>query len=321
MGRRRTRRPGATARGKWSVAIRDQFLELLRESGNAIAALRIVGHPSMFYKRRRRDPVFAAQWAAAVAEADARLSKAENAFPGGAGTSGAGTVASNCPLAAGMGTAASDCPVAAAEAEALLRPGPKRKPEKRELVIRRARGGRVQIALAHEGHMTAEIEADFLARLRATGNFRGSALALGFQPASLFERARRWPAFAKACDEALAEASIQLDYALVAHAHKLLRRPGDAVEEEMGTVTSDCSLEEADDIPFDPDKAMRILGFIDRRRSGRTTRGRRKGPPQRSFDEAIASVLAKIEAIERHEQRKRAEAKDANGDGHGDCPQ
>ncbi len=91
----------------------------------------------------------------------------------------------------------------------------------------------------------------------------------------------------------------------------------------MGTVTftrggasfprrereSDCPPDE--DVAFDPDKAMRILAFIDRRRGGRTTRGRRKGPPERSFDEAVASVLAKIAAIERHEKMKRE-----NGDSH-----
>jgi hypothetical protein len=230
----------------------------------------------MFRKRRRRDPAFAADWAAALVEADARLGKAESAF--------VGTVARNRPL--GMGTVTSDCP-------RLPRPGPKRKPQERGHVIRRTRGGRAQIALAHEGHMTAESEADFLARLRATGNFHRSALATGFQPASLHQRMRQWPAFARDCEQALDEASVQLDYELVAHAHSLLRRPGDA-REEGG--------EEDDGVPFDPEAAMRILGFIDRRRSGRTTRGPRKGPPERSFAQAVESVLAKIAAIERHEK-------------------
>src|SRR3954463_13483354 len=67
-------------RGVWGEAIRDSFLALLGGSGNASAALRAVGHPNMFYKRRRRDPVFAADWAAAVAAADARLRLAESPF-------------------------------------------------------------------------------------------------------------------------------------------------------------------------------------------------------------------------------------------------
>jgi hypothetical protein len=63
-------------------------------------------------------------------------------------------------------------------------------------------------------------------------------------------------------------------------------------------------------VPFDPEAAMRILGFIDRRRAGNTTRGRRKGPPERSFEEAVESVLQKIAAIQRHKrltEERRAE--------------
>ncbi|HYN45737.1 MAG TPA: hypothetical protein VES64_03510, partial [Allosphingosinicella sp.] len=110
---------------------------------------------------------------------------------------------------------------------------------------------------------------------------------------------------------ALAEASVQLDYQLVAYAHKLLRAPGTVPGDpgtgtvpEMGTVPGGCPAD-ADALPFDPDRAMRILAFLDRRRGRGTGRGRRKGPPERSFDEAVASVLAKIEAIERHEKGKR----------------
>jgi hypothetical protein len=296
MGRSRSRPPGGKPRGKWSAEIRERFLALLRETGNAAAALRIVGHPNMFRKRRRRDPEFAADWAAAVAAADARLGKATGRFPGEMGT-----VTSNCP-------------------QALLRPGPKKVPKERGLVIRRTRGGRTQIALARECEMTGEQEAEFLARLRATGNFSGSARAVGFQPASLFDRYRKWPAFARDCDAAIEEAEIELDFALVAHAHRLLREPGETAEDDgmegMGTVTSNCPREEGMGTPACagagtsncPREAMRILAFIDRRRGGRTGRGRRKGPPERSFDEAVASVLAKIAAIERHEKRKRGEA-------------
>ena len=157
----------------------------------------------------------------------------------------------------------------------------------------------MQITLAREGHWTREIEADFLARLKVTGNFSASARSVGFQPASVIERTRKWPAFKRDCDEALEEASIRLDYTLVAHAHALLRRPGEA------------EVPDEEEVPFDPVAAMRILDFIERRRGGRTTRGRRKGPPERSFEEAKASILAKIEAIERFRERERAGAADA----------
>jgi hypothetical protein len=160
-------------------------------------------------------------------------------------------------------------------------------------VVRRTNGGRAQVSLAREGHWTADIEADFLKRLRATGNLSASALAVGFQPASVRERVRRWPAFARACSEAIEEAGIALDYALVARAHALLRTDGEALPGE-------------EEVPFDPDAAMRILAYIERRRGGGGGRRRGKGPPQRSYEEARDSILAKIEAIERHERMAAA---------------
>jgi hypothetical protein len=260
------------AHGIWTPEIREAFLAVLRETGNARAAYRRIGHQNMFMRRRRSDPEFARDWAEAEAAANERLSGGTSPF----------LAARRRPC---------KLPKSAPDPERLLRPAPKRKPVEREHVIRRTRGGRLQIALAAERTMTSELEAEFLDLLRATGNFSASALAIGFQPASLFQRMRRWPAFARDCDSALEEASIQLDYRLVAHAHILLKAPAEAGAEAA-----------ADEAPFDPDKAMRILAFIDSRRGGRTTKGpRRKGPPERSFEEAVESVLAKIEAIERHE--------------------
>lgn len=146
--------------------------------------------------------------------------------------------------------------------------------------------------------MTAETEAEFLALLRATGNFNGSARALGFQPSSLYQRMRKWPAFARDCDEALHEASVTLDYKLVAHAHMLLREPGEAQAAGI----------EEEEAQFDPTTAMRILSFIEARKYGRSGRGQRKGPPERTFSQAVESVLAKIAAIERHEKMAREQA-------------
>ena len=55
------------------------------------------------------------------------------------------------------------------------------------------------------------------------------------------------------------------------------------------------------DVPFDPEAAMRIITFLDRRKAGLTTAGRHKGAPERSFEEVVESIMSKIEAIERHE--------------------
>jgi len=276
----RKRRPrGRRPRGKWSPEIRDRFLALLRESGNARATLKIVGHPNMFYKRRRSDPEFRRAWDETVAAVDARLKSAASPFP---------------ELAAPKIVLATD----AVALGGYLRPRRKRPQARPQPVIRRTSNGRVQLTLARDGQMTAQDEADFVALLRATGNFNASARAIGFQPASLYERYRKWPAFARACDEALKDASVQLDFQLVAHAHALL-----------GTEPADKTCRP--DVPFDPEAAIRILAFLDRRRDGRTGRGRRKGAPQRSFEEACESILRKIEAIERHEQWQREQ---------GECP-
>jgi hypothetical protein len=260
----------------WSQELREHFLGVLRETGNAEAAYRAVGHEQMFRKRRRWDRAFAADWSAAVAAAEARLKGCEAAFIEEA------------------------APGAARDPEQALRPGGRIAASGREVAIRRSSKGRVQLARVKPGQWTRATEADFLARLRATGNLSGSARAVGFTKSAVFQRLRKWPAFARACDAALEEASVRFDYSLVAYAHKLLRT-ADADDVEEAEDVEDAAGEAGEAVPFDPMLAMRILTFIDARRSGRTARGRRRGPPERSFEEACESILAKIAAIERHE--------------------
>jgi len=259
-----------------------RFLALIRKTGNKRAAAAALGYPYLFNNRMKRNPEFRRQCDEACAAAGAGLEGAATPFVRGRRAAPRSTTPPmRWPLAAGS----------ADELGGMLRPGRKRRASRPEPVIRRVRGGRLQITLAREGHMTSEIETEFLRLLRATGNFSASARAVGFQPASVRERMNKWPAFAAECREALEEASVRLDFALIGHAHALLRRPGEA--EEAGI--------DEGDVPFDPEQAMRIIAFLDARKAGRTAKGPKKGPPERSFDEAVESVLAKIEAIERHE--------------------
>ena len=267
----------------WNDELRGAFLTLLRETGNARASARALGHRHLFNNRMQRDPAFRRDCEAAIAAADARLSGASSPFP--------------APVQ-----------VKSMPPDELPEPGDK-KAWAPEPVIRRTSTGRTQISYTHEGEWTSEAEAEFLARLRVTGNFGACARAVGFNQTTLYRRMDKWPAFAADCRAALDEASTRLDYKLVAHAHALLRRPGDEADET----------EEIDeDVPFDPVMALRILGFLDRRRGGRTTHGRRKGPPERTFAQAVESVLAKIAAIERHEkmiaQRRAREAEGGPAD-------
>lgn len=295
-------------KGGWDPEPGRQFLALLAETGNAREAARRLGRPNTFHNRRRRDPEFRAKWDAIVAEVDGRLKGARSAFPERKAAGEAGTFTSDCP---GLRARSAE------ELGGMLQPGRKRPQTRPEPVIRRTSNGRLQVSFAREGHMTSEIEADFLERLAATGNFNRSALAVGFEPASVKQRMTKWPAFREACTKALDEATAMLDFRLVQHAHALLRT-GEEVRAERDEMEA-AGAGGGEEIPFDPAMAMRILGFIERRRAGHTGFGRRRNAPsERSFDDAIASVLAKIEAIERHEammKARRAQQGAGEGDG------
>lgn len=274
MSGQEARRPGP--RGSFTAELGEAYLALLRETGNARAAARALGHPYLFDNRKRYDPAFARDCDAAARAADARLRRAESPF------------------------------FPPVEVKAMPPPGGgKRQPAAREQMIRRTSNGRLQISYVPDGNWTSAHEADFLARLRETGNFDASARAVGFHPRTVYRRLEQWPAFARDCDDALEAASVQLDYTLIAHAHALLG---------TGTVPGD-GPPDGPPIPFDPVAAMRILSFLDRRRAGRTTRGPRNAPPGRTFAQAVDSVLAKIAVIERHErlmkERKERKERDA----------
>lgn len=265
----------------WTEKLGEAFLALVRETGNARASARALGHPDLFNNRMRRRPEFRRAVRAAADEADARLKGTDSPFLHPFGTKG-------------------KLPTDPESLGGYLRPG--RKPASEpEPVLRRNSRGRMQVTLTREGHWTSEIEARFLARLAATGNFDACALSVGFQPASVHERTRKWAGFARDCERALAEADSALTYRLAAHAHALMRRPGEA--EAAGI--------EAEEVPFDPVMAMKILSHIDARKYGRSGKGRRKGAPERSFQDACDSILAKIEAIERHETLAKARVEKA----------
>lgn len=245
----------------WSAELREAFLALLRETGNARAAARRLGHRHLFNNRMRRDPDFRRECRAAAEAADRRLRGWPTRFPP--------------PI----------------EVKSMPPGGePPDRPDPREPMIRRTSNGRYQITYVHEGEMGSADEAEFLALLRSTGQFVASALAVGFSPTTVYRRIHRSPDFARRCEKARDEADVTLEYRLVDHCHALLRRPGEA------------RLEGEADVPFDPEAAMRILHFLDRRRAGRLGSKPRKGPPERTFEEAVESILAKVEAIKRHRE-------------------
>ncbi|HEX8309421.1 MAG TPA: hypothetical protein VF645_13480 [Allosphingosinicella sp.] len=274
---------GSRPRSTWSEELRVRYLAMLRETGNGRDSARRLGHPHIFTGRRARDPVFRRQCEEAVAEAEAQLGQALSAFP------------STEPLRPNGSFDESLGPL-----EFKSMPSGDEPPGSREPVIRRTSNGRIQISYVREADMTSTQEAEFLALLRATGNFEGSAAAIGFHASTLYRRIRRWPDFARRCEQARDEADVELEYKLVGQAHALLRRPGEV------------RLEGEDEMPFDPEAAIRILHFLDRRRAGRLGGRPLKGPPERSFEQAVESILAKVDAIDRHrkfvkEQEEKAD--------------
>ncbi len=262
------RGPGAARfgpAGAITPGLADAFLALVERTGNYRAAARTLGHKHLFNNRMYRDPAFRARCEAAAARADACLREAGGPF-------------------------LAPVEVKSMPPEDAIPPDgkPASRPARSEQIIRRTSNGRLQISHVRDGCWTSAVEAEFLARLRATGNFDASARAVGFQPSSAYRRRDAWPAFARDCRAALDAADVMLDYRLVAHAHALLLKSGEAEEAEIEAV------------PFDPEAAMRIIAFLDRRKAGRAG-GRHKGAPERSFEEVCESILGKIEAIERHE--------------------
>lgn len=259
----------------WTAELREAFLCLLRDTGNAAASARRLGHPHLFNNRMMRDPDFRRDCRAAVAEADARLKE----WPGPA-----------IPRIEVKSMPAGD------------------EPPEREPIIRKTSNGHTQISYVREGAMDSADEDRFIALLRSTGQFVASAFAIGFSPSTLYRRLHKYPDFARRCAQARDEADIELEYRLVGRAHALMRQPGEA------------RLEGEPEAPFDPEAAIRILAFLDRRRAGRLGGPPRKGPPERSFDEAVASILAKVEAIERHRKLMKEREEGAREPGGGSTP-
>lgn len=276
--------------GDWTPELGEAFIALVEENGNYRASARALGHPFLFTNRMRRHPGFRRRCEAAARAADARLRLAESPFPPPIQTKSMPPADDGRP------------------------PRGTKRPANHEPVIRRAASGRLQISHVPEGGWTSAIEADFLELLRNSGNFEWSASAVGFTPGAVYKRRDEWPAFARDCRAALEEADIRLEYRLVAHAHALLRR---------GIVTRDSPHSEdcppLDEVPFDPEAAMRIIGFLDRRKAGRAG-GRSKGAPERSFDEVQESILGKLRAIERHEAMfgKKEDDEPPEEEGNGD---
>jgi molybdenum-dependent DNA-binding transcriptional regulator ModE len=169
--------------------------------------------------------------------------------------------------------------------------------------VERRRSGRLMIVKTRVGKWCKSKETLFLDALRACGNVAASARAVGVSESMVWTRRRQWPGFALKIEEALGEAELVLEFRLATLGNNVGTGARDEDGAEMGTVTGNCPQS------FDPDLAIRFLKWREEKRRGGGRRGRPgKGPPERTFKEAVDSVLRKVAAIERHENvRKLAE--------------
>ena len=242
---------------RWTALKRETYLAVLTATGNARAAAEAIGMDRTTIEHRRaKDPGFDRDCKAALAEADRRL----------------------------KGEAAD----AAARGEAPAGPDPFE-------VIRRAPGGRAQIAAAGKGRWNGRAETIFLAELRRTGNFSASARAAGFTLSTVLDRRRKWPAFARRIEEALDDAELVLEFRLASIGN-------DVAEEEAGC--GEPPAERRDE--FDREFALRFLKWREEKRRGGG--GERRGNLHRwrhepTIEEVRDDVERRLAALRRHREK------------------
>jgi len=181
-----------------------RFFTALADTGNFALACEAVGRAkSGLYKRRARDPIFAADCQAALAQF--RI-----------GAFGAGVPP---PAFRGRGTARR---VVEGPGEDSVRPERSRGAllTAPGALILSATGKRPQLRRSPPGRLTpAGIEA-FLKTLAATANIRFSAHSVGVAPSSIYRRRRVDLAFARAMERAIAAAMATLELRLIEDADR-----------------------------------------------------------------------------------------------------
>lgn len=153
-----------------------RFLAELRRTGNVqLSAERVGLSKQTLQTRRRANPAFATEWAAALAFARAALAKA-----------GSGPDRSTSAKTLGG-----------------------------EYEVRKGRGGEFQVKRAHAGRLTEAGETLFLQTLAATCNISLSCHAAGMAKSNIYARRRCSPHFADRMDAALAQGHERLEFAVM----------------------------------------------------------------------------------------------------------
>lgn len=193
-------------------------------------------------------------------------------------------------------------------------------------MIKRGKGGRLQMVTAGKGRWSAQIETEFLERLRSCGNVRAAARAVGFTEGTVWARRRQWPAFAEAMEAVLEEAELALEYRIACMGNNVGggvegrdgRTPGPSLEGrgEEGAPSLEGRGEEGassmeagpvvEPVAFDLDAAMRFLKWREEKRRGRGRWAPRGKPP--SIEEVTEKLVRRVEAIKRHRALEKERA-------------
>jgi len=242
-------------RGRTSPRWRRGFFVRLAATGNATLAAKRAGVTRAWaYRWRSEDAAFAHEWQAALDTfARRRRQRARRA-------------------------AAQRRLVSRQDAPA--REGP--------LVMRRARGGRAQLAAARANDWNEDKEALFFAELGATLNVAAASRAAGFTSKTAWARRRSDAAFARRWDAVADDGAVRIELRLM----EMAARDIDALADE-DAAAADAAAEAR---PLDPDLAKWLLKF---RRDGAKPQRRGQRAPEPDIEDVRAEILRKVAAIER----------------------
>lgn len=159
-------------------------------------------------------------------------------------------------------------------------------------------GKRVQIARSRLKQWSPRVEQRFLVTLGATCNVKAACAEVELTAASAYNHRRRWPAFKRRWDAALEDGYVQLEAGLVYAAGNFLSGEDPA---EIGPITG-------------MTVAYALELYESRERQERARSGRRRSrrwwAREPDIEEVRASIMRKVEAMERHdpERLKRDQA-------------
>lgn len=165
-------------------------------------------------------------------------------------------------------------------------------------MIRRGKQGRLQRVAAGDGRWTAGVEKRFLAAVRHFGSVRAGARAVGFSEGAIWDRRRKWPAFAEKLEQVLDEAELELEFRIASMGGNVV--PADDGADD-GAEPEESEAAPAHTLPFDPDFAMRFLKWREEKRRGRGRWAPRAKPP--GIEQVTEKIVRRVLAIKRHRER------------------